>query len=31
MLQFTYRNGAMHCEDVSHEAIARELGMPASE
>jgi diaminopimelate decarboxylase len=29
MHHFAYRNGVMHCEDVSLEAIARELGTPA--
>ncbi len=29
MNHFGYRNGVLHCEDVSLEAIARELGTPA--
>lgn len=29
MHHFAYRNGVLHCEDVSLEAIARELGTPA--
>src|SRR5690606_6661785 len=29
MHHFAYRNGVMHCEDVSLEAVARELGTPA--
>ena len=29
MHHFAYRNGVMHCEDVSLETIARELGTPA--
>jgi diaminopimelate decarboxylase len=29
MHHFAYRNGVMHCENVSLEAIARELGTPA--
>jgi diaminopimelate decarboxylase len=29
MHHFAYHNGVMHCEDVSLEAIARELGTPA--
>lgn len=29
MHHFDYRNGVLHCEDVSLEAIARELGTPA--
>jgi diaminopimelate decarboxylase len=29
MHHFAYRNGILHCEDVSLEAIARELGTPA--
>ncbi len=29
MHHFAYRNGIMHCEDVSLEAVARELGTPA--
>ena len=28
MHHFAYRNGVMHCEDVSLEAVARELGTP---
>ncbi len=28
MHHFAYRNGVMHCEDVSLEAIAREVGTP---
>ena len=29
MHHFAYRNGVLHCEDVSLEAVARELGTPA--
>jgi hypothetical protein len=29
MRHFAYRNGVMRCEDVSLEAIARELDMPS--
>ena len=29
MHHFNYRNGVLHCEDVSLEAVARELGTPA--
>lgn len=29
MNHFAYRNGVLHCENVSLEAIARELGTPA--
>jgi diaminopimelate decarboxylase len=29
MHHFAYRSGVLHCEDVSLEAIARELGTPA--
>lgn len=29
MHHFAYRNGVMHCEDVSLETIAREVGTPA--
>ena len=29
MHHFAYRNGILHCEDVSLEAVARELGTPA--
>jgi diaminopimelate decarboxylase len=29
MHYFAYRNGVLHCEDVSLEAVARELGTPA--
>ena len=28
MHHFTYRNGVLHCEDVSLEQVARELGTP---
>jgi len=29
MHHFAYRDGVLHCEDVSLEAVARELGTPA--
>jgi len=29
MHHFDYRNGVLHCEDVSLESVARELGTPA--
>lgn len=29
MHHFSYRNGVLHCEGVSLEAVARELGTPA--